>query len=225
MSTAVAPEIAALVREVLAEEVARLRAEKGARAAGAGMVREERVRIRSDADLRDFATRVLAMAEDAESRRALAAGRIVFRLDGAVPESGGRSALTASSPRTTGSGKHGGGRERSFFRAAGGTPPPGYDACPPRPKREDDAARARPPAPAGHRDRKDVAMIKGRVIGRVWSTKRLEALPQGALLEVEIESGARLIAFDPLGCGEGEEVLVTQGSVAARVVWGCQGAG
>ena len=58
-------------------------------------------------------------------------------------------------------------------------------------------------------------MIKGRVIGRVWSTKRLEALPQGALLEVEIESGACLIAFDPLGCGEGEEVLVTQGSVAA----------
>ena len=58
-------------------------------------------------------------------------------------------------------------------------------------------------------------MIKGRVIGRVWSTRRLEALPQGALLEVEIESGARLIAFDPLGCGEGEEVLVTQGSVAA----------
>ena len=58
-------------------------------------------------------------------------------------------------------------------------------------------------------------MIKGRVIGRVWSTKRLEALPQGALLEVEVESGSRLIAFDPLGCGEGEAVLVTQGSVAA----------
>lgn len=58
-------------------------------------------------------------------------------------------------------------------------------------------------------------MIKGRVIGRVWSTKRLEALPQGALLEIEVESGSRLIAFDPLGCGEGEAVLVTQGSVAA----------
>ena len=58
-------------------------------------------------------------------------------------------------------------------------------------------------------------MIKGRVIGRVWSTKRVAALPQGALLEVEVASGARLIAFDPLGCGEGEEVLVTQGSVAA----------
>ena len=58
-------------------------------------------------------------------------------------------------------------------------------------------------------------MIKGCVIGRVWSTKRVAALPQGALLEVEVASGARLIAFDPLGCGEGEEVLVTQGSVAA----------
>jgi ethanolamine utilization protein EutN len=58
-------------------------------------------------------------------------------------------------------------------------------------------------------------MIKGRVIGRVWSTKRIEQLPQGALLEVEIEAGARVIAFDPLGCGDGEDVLITQGSVAA----------
>ena len=58
-------------------------------------------------------------------------------------------------------------------------------------------------------------MIKGRVIGRVWSTKRINTLPQGALLEVEIEGGGRVIAFDPLGCGDGEEVLVTQGSVAA----------
>ena len=58
-------------------------------------------------------------------------------------------------------------------------------------------------------------MIRGRVIGHVWSTKRVEALPQGALLEVELGSGARLIAFDPLGCGDGEDVLITQGSVAA----------
>ncbi len=58
-------------------------------------------------------------------------------------------------------------------------------------------------------------MIRGRVIGHVWSTKRVDSLPQGALLEVEMESGARLIAFDPLGCGGGEEVLITQGSVAA----------
>ena len=58
-------------------------------------------------------------------------------------------------------------------------------------------------------------MVKGKVIGRLWVTKRVTSLPQGALLDVELESGARLIAFDPLGCGEGEDVLVTQGSVAA----------
>jgi ethanolamine utilization protein EutN len=58
-------------------------------------------------------------------------------------------------------------------------------------------------------------MIAGRVIGRLWSTKRIESLPQGALLEVELEGGSRLIAFDPLGCGNGEMVLITQGSVAA----------
>ena len=58
-------------------------------------------------------------------------------------------------------------------------------------------------------------MIRGRVIGHVWSTRRVDSLPQGALLEVEMAGGTRLIALDPLGCGEGEEVLVTQGSVAA----------
>lgn len=58
-------------------------------------------------------------------------------------------------------------------------------------------------------------MIRGKVIGRLWATKRVGALPQGALLDVELENGSRLIAFDPLGCGEGEEVLITQGSVAA----------
>lgn len=58
-------------------------------------------------------------------------------------------------------------------------------------------------------------MIKGRVTGRVWSTKRIETLPNGALLEVEVEGGGRMIAFDPLGCADGEAVLITQGSVAA----------
>jgi ethanolamine utilization protein EutN len=58
-------------------------------------------------------------------------------------------------------------------------------------------------------------MIKARVIGRLWATKRVATLPQGALLEVELENGSHLVALDPLGCGEGEEVLITQGSVAA----------
>ncbi len=58
-------------------------------------------------------------------------------------------------------------------------------------------------------------MVRGRVIGRFWATKRVDTLPQGALLEVELDTGSRLIAFDPLGCAEGEQVLITQGSVAA----------
>lgn len=58
-------------------------------------------------------------------------------------------------------------------------------------------------------------MIKGRVIGKIWSSRRVSTLPSGALLEVETEGGAKLIALDPLGCNTGEDVLVTQGSVAA----------
>lgn len=58
-------------------------------------------------------------------------------------------------------------------------------------------------------------MVRGLVRGRLWSTKRVESLPQGALLEVALDGGSTIIAFDPLGCGEGESVLVTQGSVAA----------
>ena len=58
-------------------------------------------------------------------------------------------------------------------------------------------------------------MISGRVTGRIWSTRHIDTLPNGALLVVTLEDGARLIALDPLGCNDGEAVLVTQGSVAA----------
>ena len=59
-------------------------------------------------------------------------------------------------------------------------------------------------------------MLTATVMGSVWATRRLDGLPNGAFLEVEIEgSGQRLIAFDVLGSGIGERVLVTQGSVAA----------
>ncbi len=64
-------------------------------------------------------------------------------------------------------------------------------------------------------------MKTGYVVGRVWATKRLGEMPSGALLEIDLEAtgggggpGERLVAFDSLGCGEGERVLVTQGSVA-----------
>jgi ethanolamine utilization protein EutN len=59
-------------------------------------------------------------------------------------------------------------------------------------------------------------MLQAIVVGNVWSTKRIEGLPSGAFLEVEvISSGDRLVAFDVLGSGRGERVLIAQGSVAA----------
>lgn len=59
-------------------------------------------------------------------------------------------------------------------------------------------------------------MLRARVIGNVWATKRLPEVPNGAFLEVELEGGStRMIAFDALGSGLGESVLVATGSVAA----------
>jgi ethanolamine utilization protein EutN len=59
-------------------------------------------------------------------------------------------------------------------------------------------------------------MLTATVVGNVWSTRRLAEIPNGAFLEVEAEgTGQRLVAFDVLGSGLGERVLVTQGSVAA----------
>jgi len=58
-------------------------------------------------------------------------------------------------------------------------------------------------------------MLRATVTGSVWATRRLEALPNGALLEVRTDDGATLIAFDVLGSGVGERVLVATGSVAS----------
>ena len=63
-------------------------------------------------------------------------------------------------------------------------------------------------------------MIRGHVIGNVWATKRIDHIPPGAFLEVETAGGGRLVAFDVLGCGEGEEVLVVSGSTAAAWLGG-----
>lgn len=59
-------------------------------------------------------------------------------------------------------------------------------------------------------------MKTGIVVGKVWATKRLGELPGGALLEIagDEDDDDRMVAFDPLGAGVGERVLVTQGSVA-----------
>lgn len=60
-------------------------------------------------------------------------------------------------------------------------------------------------------------MIAATVTGNVWSTRRIDGIPAGAFLEVEVDgSGSRMIAFDVLGSGVGERVLIAQGSVAAN---------
>jgi ethanolamine utilization protein EutN len=58
-------------------------------------------------------------------------------------------------------------------------------------------------------------MLRATVTGAVWATKRIEKVPNGAFLEVELEGGGRLVAFDVLGSGIGERVLVATGSVAS----------
>jgi ethanolamine utilization protein EutN len=59
-------------------------------------------------------------------------------------------------------------------------------------------------------------MLQATVVGHIWATKRIDGLPNGAFLEVEVEgSGDRLVAFDVLGSGHGERVLIVQGSVAS----------
>ena len=59
-------------------------------------------------------------------------------------------------------------------------------------------------------------MLKATVTGRIWSTKKLSEVPAGSMLEVVVdETNSRLLAFDPLGCGEGEKVIIATGSVAA----------
>ena len=63
-------------------------------------------------------------------------------------------------------------------------------------------------------------MIRATVSGKIWASRRIETMPNGAYIEVETESGARLIAFDPLVCAPGESVLITQGSVAAAYFTG-----
>lgn len=59
-------------------------------------------------------------------------------------------------------------------------------------------------------------MLKATVTGRIWSTKKLPEMPAGSILEIVVdETSSKLLAFDPLGCGEGEKVIVATGSVAA----------
>src|SRR5207253_2756980 len=70
-----------------------------------------------------------------------------------------------------------------------------------------DADGARPRAEPGSRDREGATMLRATVTGAVWATKRVDRIPNGAFLEVEVDGGGRVVAFDVLGSGAGERVL------------------
>ena len=60
-------------------------------------------------------------------------------------------------------------------------------------------------------------MITGKVTGKLWVSRKVNQLPAGALVIVSPneEKQSQIVALDPLGCGEGEQVLIVTGSIAA----------
>ena len=74
-------ELRGVIRELLAEELARVRAEMGCKPATPG-VREEAVSIASDQDLETFVKRLMALATDPKARAEIESGRHRFRLGG-----------------------------------------------------------------------------------------------------------------------------------------------
>lgn len=61
-------------------------------------------------------------------------------------------------------------------------------------------------------------MKKGVIISRLWSAKCIEGFPTGALLEVQLaDSKEVIVAYDPLSCAEGEQVLISCGTAAQNI--------
>ncbi len=86
-------EIRSLIRQVLAEELAKLRP-----AANAPR-REEEVRIAGDEDLQRFVRRLLRMSADEATRRAIEEGRLVFRLGSGSTAPASRAGSSGSAGR------------------------------------------------------------------------------------------------------------------------------
>ena len=76
------PVLAQIVREVLAEELTRLRKTKRG-TAESGERREITVAVNDDGDLQDLVRRIIAVCEQPGELARLKAGKIVFRLSGA----------------------------------------------------------------------------------------------------------------------------------------------
>lgn len=64
-------------------------------------------------------------------------------------------------------------------------------------------------------------MVIAKLVGKIWATRKYDSLNGMKLMLVEItdgiEKGKRLVAVDTIGAGEGDLVLVTQGSSARKV--------
>lgn len=101
-------ELRQIVREVLAEEIARIRRERGGKGeAPRPLVREEVVAIRSDMELGAFVRRLAEILKDGRSREEIVEGRWVFRLSPgsvaaqsrpALPHHGAGAALPPAAP-------------------------------------------------------------------------------------------------------------------------------
>ncbi len=89
-----------LVREALAEELARLKGGTGLRAQTTPQpaVREEVVSIRNSAELMQFVLRLLKVTKDGRGRQEIEEGRWVFRLAGG---GSGMGTVGTSGPRAT----------------------------------------------------------------------------------------------------------------------------
>lgn len=92
--------VRALIREVLAEELARIGKDRAQRATSSkrpskSLVNEETVSINSDQDLQSLVQHVLKIGQNKSMRDKIIKGEYVFRL-----ESGGGNKLTAQSTNT-----------------------------------------------------------------------------------------------------------------------------
>ena len=133
--------------------------------------------VHDDDDLRAFVLHVLRLAEDPVQRRLCAPGQIRFAL--------GRPAQDCVSSRTAAAElrvDRGALTEKAVVQAA----PTAARLCWRR-------VRGNPTGPRKARTlgvsvRQGGEMKTGNVIGNLWSTRRLEGVPTGAFLEVELES-------------------------------------
>ncbi|WP_395019200.1 hypothetical protein [Dongia sp.] len=89
-------ELRALIRDVIAAEIAAVKREA---APAKAMPAEHRVRIANDADLAAFAKQVLSLANDPATRSAIANGSYRFTLEGGSSAAPASSAPASASPR------------------------------------------------------------------------------------------------------------------------------